>query len=218
MAALGSTSSQQIDDLRLELRRVVCPIAIDFPRAPAEGATGRRAPRMDRVICGSEVVIASDMSGHGDLACGRLCTDYLAFALKGPNNLNAEVNVHRCITMGGMMVEEAIMPVGSQAFMAAEELPDEIKRRLPDAANVSTERAPPHRGERLRADGFGDNLIIHQRFPLYSFNLGNESCRTLAFSCGARSEFKARSKKLLEKHTIAPSAARLCSDARWRNL
>jgi hypothetical protein len=60
-----------------------------------------------------------------------------------------------------MMVEEAIMPVGSQAFMVAEELPDEIKCRLPDAAYVSTERAPADRGERLRADRFGDNLIIH---------------------------------------------------------
>ena len=61
-----------------------------------------------------------------------------------------------------------------------------ISRRLPDAANVSTERAPPHRGERLRADGFGDNLIIHQRFPLYSFNLGNESCRTVELDAAAR--------------------------------
>ena len=33
---------------------------------------------------------------------------------------------------------------------------------------------------------------------------------TTAFSCGARSAFKQRSKKLLEKHAIAPSAARLC--------
>jgi hypothetical protein len=132
---------------------------------------------MDRVICGSEFVIATDMSGHRDLACGGLSTDYLAFALKWPNDLNAEVNVHCCIT-DGMMIEEAIMSVGSQAFMATEELPNEIKRRLPDAANVSAESAPPHRGERPRADGFGDNLIIHRRFPLYSFNLGNESCRT----------------------------------------
>jgi hypothetical protein len=68
--------------------------------------------------------------------------------------------------MGAMMVEEAIMPVGSQPFMAAKELPDEIERRLPDAANVSTERAPPHRGERLGANGFSDNLIIHRMFSL----------------------------------------------------
>jgi hypothetical protein len=32
----------------------------------------------------------------------------------------------------------------------------------------------------------------------------------LAFSCGARSAFKLKEKKLLEKHAIAPSAARLC--------
>jgi hypothetical protein len=33
---------------------------------------------------------------------------------------------------------------------------------------------------------------------------------TLAFSCGARSAFGAEAKRLLEKHAIAPSAARLC--------
>jgi hypothetical protein len=130
-------------------------------------------------MCGSEFVIATDMSGHGNFACGRLCTDYLALALKGPDDLNAEVNVHRCTTMARMMIEEAIMAVGSQAFMTAEELPDEIKRRFPDAANVSTKRAPPHCGERLRTDGFGDNLTIHRRFALYSFKLGNESCRNM---------------------------------------
>jgi hypothetical protein len=74
--------------------------------------------------------------------------------------------------MGGMMVKEAIMPLGSQPFMAAEELPDEIKRRLPDAANVSTQRAPPHRGERLRADGFCDNLTIHRKVRSLFFQFG----------------------------------------------
>src|SRR5688572_33458910 len=34
--------------------------------------------------------------------------------------------------------------------------------------------------------------------------------RTLAFCCGARSASKLKGKKLLEKHAIAPSAARLC--------
>jgi hypothetical protein len=34
--------------------------------------------------------------------------------------------------------------------------------------------------------------------------------RTLAFSCGARSPFKLKEQRLLEKHAIAPSAARLC--------
>jgi hypothetical protein len=118
---------------------------------------------MDCVICGSQFLIAADMSSHGDLACGCLRTDYLAFVLKAPTDLNAEVNVHRFITRDRMTIDEAIMSVGSQAFMAAEKLPDQIKRRLPDAANVSTERASPDRSERLRADGLGDNLIIHRR-------------------------------------------------------
>jgi hypothetical protein len=77
-------------------------------------------------MCGHEFVIATDMSGHHDLACGRRCTDYLAFALKGPNYLNAEVNVHCCITLSGMMVDKAIVPIISQTFVAAEELPYEI--------------------------------------------------------------------------------------------
>ena len=38
--------------------------------------------------------------------------------------------------------------------------------------------------------------------------------RTTAFSCGARSAFNPRSKRLFEKHAIAPSAARLCSARR----
>ena len=34
---------------------------------------------------------------------------------------------------------------------------------------------------------------------------------TLAFSCGAQSAFKHHEERLLEKHALAPSAARLCS-------
>jgi hypothetical protein len=126
---------------------------------------------MDRVMCASEFVITTNMRGHGNFACGRLSTDYLAFTLKRPDDLNPEVNVHGCASMGGMVVDEAIMAVASQVLMAADKLPNEIKRRLPDAANVSTERAPPHCGEWLRADGFGHNLAIHRRLPLTLFTL-----------------------------------------------
>src|SRR5688500_5286097 len=41
--------------------------------------------------------------------------------------------------------------------------------------------------------------------------------RTMAFSCGARSASKLKGKKLLEKHAIAPSAARLCYAERLAN-
>src|SRR5262249_58767782 len=116
---------------------------------------------MDRVIRGSVFVVATNVSIHGALARRRCCTDYFAFALKGPDDLNAEFNFHRCTTIGGMMVEEAIIPVGSQAFIATQELPDEIKCRLPDAANVSRGRAPTHRSERLRADRPCDRPDIH---------------------------------------------------------
>src|SRR5262249_11811389 len=103
-----------------------------------------------------------------------------------------------------------------QAFMAAEELPDEIKRRLPDAANVSTERAPPRRGERLRADGFGDNLIIHRRFPLYSFNLGNESYRTPGVS-GRATLPSDHDEHQLARPAARPSSALRLSSMRLRS-
>jgi hypothetical protein len=61
------------------------------------------------------------------------------------------------------MIDKAIVSVDAQAFVAAEELPNEIKRRFPDATNISTERASPDRSERLRADGPSNNLIIHRR-------------------------------------------------------
>ncbi len=120
---------------------------------------------MDCLVCRTDFVIAADMGGHGDLACGRLRTDYLAFAFKRSNDLNAKVNVHWFTAMGGMMVEEAIVAISSQTFMSAEEIPNEIKRRPPDAANVSTESPPPHRGEGLHANGFRDNWRIHPMVP-----------------------------------------------------
>src|SRR6266404_7801651 len=101
--------------------------------------------------------------GHGDLARGRRCADYFACALKGLNDLNAEVNDHRCFAMRLVVVKEAIMTVGPQAFMAAEKLPDKIKRRLPSSPNVPNAQAAPHGGERLGADSFCYNLIIHRR-------------------------------------------------------
>jgi hypothetical protein len=64
-----------------------------------------------------------------------------------------------------VVVKEAIMTVGPQAFMATKKLPDKIKRRLPCFPNVPYAQAPPDCGERLRTDVFGDHLIIHSKFP-----------------------------------------------------
>src|SRR5947207_11453459 len=118
------------------------------------------------------------MRGHGDLARGRRCADYFACVLKGLNDLNAEVNDHRCFATRRVVVKEAIMTVGPQAFMAAEKLPDKIKRRLPCSPNVPNAYVTPHRGQRLRAYSPGHNLILHRRFR-FKFNLNNWSCRTV---------------------------------------
>src|SRR5262245_64000825 len=114
---------------------------------------------MERVMCGCESRIATDVRGHDNLPCRRLCTNYFAFVVKWPNDLNAEVSIHHCFTICSMMVQETIMPAGSQALMATQKLPDEIKRRLPRAPNVSDAHATPHRGEGLRTDDPGDDLI-----------------------------------------------------------
>src|SRR5688572_23508481 len=60
---------------------------------------------------------------------------------------------------------------------------------------------------------FRTDKIFDPRFkfrPLH-FQSPRPAYLTLAFSCGARSAFKAEGKRLLEKRAIAPSAARLCS-------
>ena len=61
-----------------------------------------------------------------------------------------------------MMVEKTIMSAGPQIIVTTEELPNEIKRRLPSAAYVSAENAPPYGSEGLRRDDFCFDLIIHE--------------------------------------------------------
>ena len=57
-------------------------------------------------------------------------------------------------------------------------------------------------------------LTHRKQFVLSSISFEKHSiyCATerLAFSCGARSSIQAEGKRLLEKHAIAPSAARHC--------
>src|SRR5262249_38918125 len=142
---------------------VVGPIPVDFPRARAEVTAGRGAPVVNRVMCGDEFVIATDVRGHRYFTCRRLGTEYFALVRKGPDDLNAEVDVHRRITLSRMMIKKTIVAAGAQVFVTAEKLPNEIKRRFPGAANISDEHAPPYGSERLRANGFCDHLIIHRR-------------------------------------------------------
>src|SRR5262245_7332797 len=104
---------------------------------------------MDRIMRGAKCGIATDVRGHDNLTRRSLCTDYVAFIVKRPHDLNAEVNLHHCSTIGGMMIEKAIMPVYAQALVAAEKLPDEIERRLPCLPNGSNAYTSPHCGERL---------------------------------------------------------------------
>src|SRR5262245_9754518 len=85
-------STQQINHLRFKLRGVVSPIAVDFPRVRPERATRFCTPGMDRVVRVREFVIAAYVRDYGNLACRSLCTNHLAFALKGSDDLNAEIN------------------------------------------------------------------------------------------------------------------------------
>jgi hypothetical protein len=110
--------------LRFQLRFVSGPIAIDFPGKSAEFMTGRRAPRIDRFMCGCEFSITADVRRHNDFACRRLGANYFAFVLKWSNDLHAEVYDHCNLTLPRVMVKETVMTVGPQAFMAPEKIPD----------------------------------------------------------------------------------------------
>src|SRR5262249_55425884 len=136
----------------------------------SKAAAGGGAPRMDGFVCAGEFVVAADVGGHNDLAGRRFRTDHLAFAIKGANNLDAEVNVHLVAMPGRVMVKKAVVPVDPQALMAAEILPNEIERRLPGDADIASENPPPHRSQRLRTNGLGDNLISHLRMRARKIN------------------------------------------------
>src|SRR3954468_12095091 len=105
-------------------------------------------PAPDGLMCAGEFLIAADLRRHHNFAGRRLGADYLALVLEGPCDLNAEVDVHRGAGLSSMLIEKTIMPAGRQAVRATEELPNEIKRRLPGPANVSTEHVASHGGER----------------------------------------------------------------------
>src|SRR4051812_1607612 len=111
-------------------------------------------------MCVGEFAVATDMLGHRYLARRRFGTDYLAFGLKGPGDLYAEIN-HQCrFTRCWVMVEKAIVPVASQVLMASQKLPHKIKRRLPRAANFAYTDTSSHRSEQLGVDRLSDNFII----------------------------------------------------------
>ncbi len=148
--------------MRLELRFVGGPIAIDFPRAPTRGAAGRGEPFPNGVMRVREFVIAADVRGHGNFTGRSLRAFYFVLVRKRSGDLHAKVDVHCQAGPSGMMIDETIVSAGPQTILAMEKLPYEIKRRLPGPANVSAEHAPLHSGERLRTHGFGNNLIIHR--------------------------------------------------------
>jgi len=110
----------------------------------------------------SEFVITTDVRGHSYLACRRLCADDLSLVPEGLYDLNTEVDVHRHFRMSRMMVEKTIMPAGPQLVVTTKELPNKIQRRLPSAAYVADENAPPYGGEGLRRDDFCFDPIIHR--------------------------------------------------------
>jgi hypothetical protein len=83
-----------------------------------------------------------------------------------------------------VLIKEAIVTIGPQAFMAAEKLPDKIKGRLPCSSNLPNAHGTPHCGKRLRANGLSDNLIVHRKFPFGSIQVteaaGRQSFRRAA--------------------------------------
>jgi hypothetical protein len=118
-----------------------------------------------------QVVITTDVRGHSHLACRRLGADDLSLVSEGLYDLNTEVDVHRRLRMSRIMVEKTVMPANPQTLVTTEELPNEIKRRLPGAAYVSAENAPAYSSEGLRRDDFCFDPIIHgSEHALVSFN------------------------------------------------
>jgi hypothetical protein len=84
------------------------------------------------------------------------------------------------------MVKEAIMTIDPQTFIAAEKFPDKIKRRLPCSADVPNAQAALYCGERLPNDPFGDNVIIHRKFPFWPLILAQRRPPNVRVDAAAR--------------------------------
>src|SRR5262245_24144562 len=132
---------------------LLASVDFDLPRRAREAAALAGAPGMDGAVRDVKLVVAANVHRHGDFAARCFDRTHVAFALEAAHDLYAEVDVHRDISAGRVMIEEDVMSVGAQAGARAEERPDLVERRPPRRADGADRHAPADGCQRPGCDG-----------------------------------------------------------------
>ena len=89
----------------------------------------------------------SDMNGHRDLASGCFGCINFSRAVESTCHFDPEINIHRCSALGGMMIQEDVMPVGAKAWLTSQKLPNLIQGRAPCRANRTNRNSASDSGQ-----------------------------------------------------------------------
>ena len=158
---------QEVHDRRLGIGRIRRRISVDLPRVPGGLPPVRRHPL-------SIALYASSMRSYGPRwtataasPAWRFGRVHLARSFKCARDLDAEVAQYRRARLLRVVVEEDVVAVSPQPWLAANELPDLVQRRPPRRANRARRDLAPHRGQlagvnSLYVDGDGHSSIVNQ--------------------------------------------------------
>jgi hypothetical protein len=86
---------------------------------------------MNSIVSFVQAIIPSDMNGHRHLASRRFGRINFSRGVESACHFDPEINIHRRIAVGGMMVQEDVVPVGAKARSATQKLPNLIQGRTP---------------------------------------------------------------------------------------
>jgi hypothetical protein len=101
---------------------------------------------MNGIVSFAQAIIPSDMNGHRDLAGRRFGCINFSRGVESACHFDPKINIHRRIAVGGMMVQENVMPVGAKARAATQKLPNLIQGRTPRRPNRPNRDLPSDSG------------------------------------------------------------------------
>jgi hypothetical protein len=102
---------------------------------------------MNCVVSFAQPIIASDMNGHRHLAGGGFGRINFSGTVESACHFDPEIDIHWRIAVGGMMVQEDVVPVGAKARLATQKRPDLIQGWAPRQPNRPDRDAPSDSGQ-----------------------------------------------------------------------
>src|SRR5581483_3679922 len=150
--------------------------SVYLPRMPSGLPPIRRHPFSDRFVRFVHAIVRAAVDGDSSLSLLRFGCVHLARSFKCARDLDTEIARYRCARLFRVVVEKNVVPMSSQAWLAAKELPDLVQGRPPRRPNRARLNLAPHGGQlpgvnALQVDGDGHPLIVNQdrdRVPVTS--------------------------------------------------